>query len=434
MHARTAALTLATTVALAHAQCDPATLFAAPTVITLLAGSDPTDIRAADFDGDGNQDLVISEPGTDSLAFLFGHGDGTFDPPVRLGSAQGLRQPERIALGDVTGDGIPDLVVGNGFNTEVVVFRSDGDGTFTNTGAFDTDFFIAPTDMALADIDGDTDLDIVLAVGANQVRTMLNNGSGSFDPPEFTIIIGGNYGLDLGDLNGDGDPDLVVSDFSSGHITVGSGAAGDDFVGLTDYASPFSPAGVRLIDMDGDTDLDIVASCFFSKIAVWINTGAGSFAPQVAYNALGVPRDLDAADLDGDGDQDLLIATGSTVPQTVSVFMNNGDGTLGQEFAFPGGNNAYRARIADLNNDGAPDAAVVCQVSHDVYIYLNTCPGAVCVPDFAAPFGVLNFFDITAFIAAFNAMSPSADLAAPFGTFNFFDIAAFINLFNAGCP
>jgi hypothetical protein len=288
--------------------------------------------------------------------------------------------------------------------------------------------------MKLADVDADSDLDIIITVEANQIRTLLNDGTGVFSPPDFTIIIGGNYALDVGDLNADGDPDLVVSDFSSGHITVGFGAAGDNFVGLTDYASPFAAAGIRMVDMDADNDLDIVAACFFGDVAVWINTVAGAFAPHTPYPALGVPRDLDAADLDSDGDQDLLIATGSTIPQTISVFMNNGDGTLGQEFTFPGGNNANRVRIADFNNDGAPDAAAIFAASNNLYVYLNTCPGAPCIPDFAPPFGTLNFFDISAYIAAFNAMDPAADLAPPTGVFNFFDLAEFINLYNAGCP
>jgi hypothetical protein len=60
--------------------------------------------------------------------------------------------------------------------------------------------------------------------------------------------------------------------------------------------------------------------------------------------------------------------------------------------------------------------------------------GSDCPADFAEPFGTLNFFDMAAFLAAFNAQDPAADLAAPFGEFNFFDIGRYVNLFNAGCP
>ncbi|MEM9373720.1 MAG: GC-type dockerin domain-anchored protein [Planctomycetota bacterium] len=57
-----------------------------------------------------------------------------------------------------------------------------------------------------------------------------------------------------------------------------------------------------------------------------------------------------------------------------------------------------------------------------------------CRADFAEPFGLLNFFDISAFIGAYQAGDPAADLAEPFGAFNFFDVSAYIGLFNAGCP
>lgn len=60
--------------------------------------------------------------------------------------------------------------------------------------------------------------------------------------------------------------------------------------------------------------------------------------------------------------------------------------------------------------------------------------GSNCPADFAEPFGTLNFFDMAAFLAAFNAQDPTADLAAPFGVFNFFDIGRYVNLYNAGCP
>jgi hypothetical protein len=62
-------------------------------------------------------------------------------------------------------------------------------------------------------------------------------------------------------------------------------------------------------------------------------------------------------------------------------------------------------------------------------IATNTCPA-----DFAAPFGVLNFFDVAAYIGLYNTGDPAADIAAPFGSLNFFDVASFIGLYNAGCP
>jgi len=78
-----------------------------------------------------------------------------------------------------------------------------------------------------------------------------------------------------------------------------------------------------------------------------------------------------------------------------------------------------------IGGDGTWDA---------VTLVLDDQASAPCIADFAKPFGVLNFFDVAAYIAAYNAMDPSADLAAPFGAFNFFDVAAYIGAYNAGCP
>ena len=71
----------------------------------------------------------------------------------------------------------------------------------------------------------------------------------------------------------------------------------------------------------------------------------------------------------------------------------------------------------------------------EVYVFADVSgAGGECAPDLAEPFGILNFFDLSAFIAAFNAMDPAADVAPPSGVFNFFDVAEYIALFNAGCP
>ena len=80
--------------------------------------------------------------------------------------------------------------------------------------------------------------------------------------------------------------------------------------------------------------------------------------------------------------------------------------------------------MGDLNCDGMIDAADLAIVD----------PAQPCPADLAAPFGVLNFFDVSAFLGAYNSQDPVADFAAPFGVFNFFDVSAFLASYNAGCP
>ncbi len=95
--------------------------------------------------------------------------------------------------------------------------------------------------------------------------------------------------------------------------------------------------------------------------------------------------------------------------------------------------------IDDLSITGAFDTLDLPTAPPGLAYRMDYQPNRVtlrltCAADFAAPWGDLNFFDLSAYMAAFNAQNPSADLAPPFGVFNFFDVAAYLNLYNAGCP
>lgn len=419
----------------AAAQCDPATVLA-PGIRTFLSAiSGPAEIKAADLNNDGNQDLVITEFSSDTVAVMLGAGDGTFATPDRYDFVFGVAlNPSGLAIADFTGDTISDLAVGNAGSSTVTILVGVGDGTFTAGGVFDAGFFVQPRDIDTADLDNDGDTDIVVTSEANQIRVMHNDGTGSFAPPIFTVVIGTVSAVELADVNGDQIPDAVVSDFNGFELEVAFGDGVGGFGPMAQYDSIVTPSDVKLADMDQDGDLDVIVSGTFGDIAVHTNAGNGTFDAYTSNTALGVPLALDTADLDMDGHPDVIVATMSTTPETISLFPGIGNGTLGAEIAYPGLQGANGVVMSDFDNDGATDAAVIFEISNDIMVYLNTCDETGCAPDLAAPLGVLNFFDISAFITAFNAMDPVADFAAPFGVFNFFDISAYIDAYNAGCP
>ncbi len=418
----------------AAAQCDPGAALSLGDAIPLTSGSNPWEVIAADLDNDGNQDLVVSEPGARSVSVHLGNGDGTLQPAIRYDFNDGIGfTPRGLAIADVTGDSTLDICVGNVSSNTVTVLSGLGDGTFQQAGVFDSGSFVAVEDIAAADLENDGDIDLVVSSAANQVRVLLNNGDGTFAPPVFTFINGSVTSVELADINDDSIPDVIATDMINNEIEYLFGDGFGGFGPFTSMPAPIGAADVKVIDMDGDSDPDLVACGFFGDTAVYLNNGNGTFQPGAFYATTGVPRALAVGDLTGDGSPDVLIATGSTNPQTISVFPGGPGGVLGAEALFSGFNNANGVAIADLNNDGAPDAAAVFEASNDMQIYLNTCAPS-CPADLAPPAGVLNFFDISAFIAAFNAMDPAADFAAPFGVFNFFDISAYITDFNAGCP
>ncbi|MEM9372374.1 MAG: VCBS repeat-containing protein [Planctomycetota bacterium] len=434
MGIRAAGLSIPLAAVSAWSQCDPAASLTPGDRVPLASGANPWQIDADDLDGDGNTDLVVSEPGARSVSVHLGNGDGTFRPAVRYDADDDIGvNPQGLAIADVTGDGIPDISAGAISSNSVTVLVGQGDGSFVSGGPFDAGSFVAPQDIAAADLENDGDIDLVVSSSANQVRVLLNNGDGTFAAPVFTFILGTIVSVELADINGDTIPDVVATDFTNNEIEY---MFGDGFGAFGPFNSMDAPAGtsdIRVTDMNGDSDPDLIACGFFGEVAVYLSNGNGTFQPGVAYPATGVPRKLDVGDITVDGTPDVLVATGSTNPQTISLLQGGPGGTLGTESLFSGFNNANAVVIADFNNDGAPDAAAIFEASNDMQIYLNTCQAA-CPADLAPPAGVLNFFDISAFIAAFNAHDPAADFAAPFGVFNFFDVAEYIAAFNAGCP
>lgn len=163
----------------------------------------------ADFDGDGDQDLAVSDqgPGLGEASVLLGAGNGTFGPPATLA----INLPREITAGDFNGDGDPDLALGSFFPQSIAVFLGGPGGSFGPVDSIPTIGDEAES-IALGDVDGDGELDIVsVASFAGGVSVLLGVGDGTFD-------FGGNFVNDrngaaiaVGDFDGDTDLDLAFT-------------------------------------------------------------------------------------------------------------------------------------------------------------------------------------------------------------------------------
>ncbi len=173
-------------------------------------------VAVGDFNGDGIQDLAVANYGASSgsVSILLGNGDGTFQPPRNFSSGA---ESDFVAVGDVNGDGIPDLVVANenaGGSGGVSVLLGNGDGSFQP--AHSVAAGTRPYALALADINGDGIPDLALTAyygdGLGYLKVLLGNGDGSFHA--LGTVSGGpiSGSIALGDFNGDGIPDAAVSD------------------------------------------------------------------------------------------------------------------------------------------------------------------------------------------------------------------------------
>jgi|HubBroStandDraft_6_1064221.scaffolds.fasta_scaffold00550_30 hypothetical protein len=182
--------------------------------VEYVTGSSGEGMAVGDVNQDGKLDLLVASLGdgtanSGSVSVLLGNGDGTFQPPVNYTS--GAENTTAVALADINGDGKLDLVVSsqyeNGSLTSGVVgvFLGNGDGTFQPPLNVITPVPLGDVSLAVADFNGDGRLDV--AIGYGDIL-LLGNGDGTFQSP--SLLGASSLGIVAADFNGDGRPDLAV--------------------------------------------------------------------------------------------------------------------------------------------------------------------------------------------------------------------------------
>ncbi len=284
-------------------------------------------IAHGDFDGDGFVDLVFGRAPNplDNRAnlVLFGDGTGGFDRVTNLGPCPGACELTReVITGDVDNDGDLDLLTINQGPTRVWI--NDGAGSFTwDAQAFDQTPVDGQTGV-LGDVDGDGDLDFVWTRDfIREVRLFRNDGSGSFAFAGAlpTVLSIGDVTTSLVDLDGDSDLDVLSTGFAT-NVLINDGQGGFVDETATRWTIPFALNSRGIVaDVNGDGFVDAVLGDDLSSL-VALNDGNGVFseAPNALPNGAGVTKRSDLGDIDGDGDLDLFAAG------TGKMFRNDGTG------------------------------------------------------------------------------------------------------------
>jgi hypothetical protein len=336
-------------------------------------------VALADIDGDGDLDAVVANLFGQAETVWLADGTGTFaahptTPSFGTGHSQG------VALGDLDGDGDLDTVVAN-YGQPQTVWRNDGTGSLSahpTTPAFGNGGF----GTALGDLDGDGDLDAVVSTDQLPQTVWLNDGTGSFSthPSTPSFDDGSTFRTALGDLDGDGDLDAVVTHSAGGAETAWLNNGTGSF-----SAHPTTPSfgagdsrDAALGDLDGDGDLDAIISNFSGQPeTAWLNDGTGGFSAHAATPAFGDGDSLDAAlaDMDGDGDIDAFVANFSGQPET--VWLNDGTGSFSAHPLAPGfgAGDSRAVALGDLDGDGDPDAVVANPDAETVWLNDGTDTG-----------------------------------------------------------
>lgn len=351
-------------------------------------GGNPSSVSIADLDGDGKPDLAVANYGSNTVSvFLNTSTPGTVSFANKIDFSTGANSgPESVSIGDIDGDGKPDLAVANyGNNTAAVLLNTSTIGALNFAAAVAFATGGEPISIAIGDLDGDGKPDLVTAnAGSNNGSALLNLSTPGVVSFATQVTFGtGNFPqyVAIGDLNNDGKPDLAVANAGSSNITV---ARNTSVPGTISFAIPLSfstgtsssPYGVSIGDLDGDGKPDLAAADFgVAIVSVLLNnsTGSGgavSFAMQVAFTTAAVINNVSMGDIDGDGKPDLAVT--NNFANSLSLLDNTcTTGTPGftTPVTFATGFHALSTvGLCDIDGDGKTDLVVANSGSNTVSV------------------------------------------------------------------
>lgn len=279
--------------------------------------------------------------------------------------------PYRLALADLDGDGRLDILATTGTTdgTEMLegvsVLLNQGGGTFTAPRVYEMSAVLT-SNIAAGDLNGDGKPDVVVTVGhekpASFADVLLNNGDGTLAAPIHNDLPSSAGDVALADLDGDGDRDLVA--LTGGGVTVLSNRGDGTFAPAVTYPAGIEPTALAVGDLDGDAKPDVAVVNYGGEtpLSVFLNTGAGKLAPPVGYAAEGFLTSVEMGDLDGDGHRDLLVLDSSS---RLAGFMNQGDGTFAPAVSYAGADTINAFAVGDVTGDGLADVVVAHTLTYE---------------------------------------------------------------------
>jgi len=317
--------------------------------------ADETDARAAgitgcfrgaeagDVDRDGDWDLILAQDYNRRPLLLINNGSGVFSdqtvarlPNIAMGSA-------RAQFGDIDNDGDLDILICNSGASRFAttgrprIFNNDGTGVFTDapTTQFPSTALAEQMDCVFGDVDNDLDLDFHVgtrASGVNSSQLWLNNGSGGFTRLTPFVTDATCYSYDFGDIEGDGDLDLigVNAGATNTELLLRNNGAGTSWTAVSSQITPNQPVDdndSRFIDFDNDGDLDLLIAALGGSDRIYRNNGLGTFTqvttgvlPAIADSSL----DIKVGDVTGDGKPDIITAQGESGSFQNRIYVNTG--------------------------------------------------------------------------------------------------------------
>ncbi|MGA7221073.1 MAG: choice-of-anchor D domain-containing protein [Candidatus Sulfotelmatobacter sp.] len=249
---------------------------------------------------------------------------------------------------------------------------------------------IDPRGIIVADFNGDGKPDIAVTNrGSNTISVMLGNGDGTFGAAQGYATGADPTAVAVGDFNGDGKLDLVTSNRAAYTISVLLGNGDGTFQGNVDYPAGTEPIAIVAADFNGDGYWDVAAiNAADNTVSIFLGNGNGTLQPQVTYAVVSGPIAIVAGDFNGDGIVDLAVANSGT--SNIAVLLGNGDGTFQNAAYYATGSDPDGLFAADLNGDGKLDLVAANNGSNTISVLLNNGNGTF-APNATYPVGALPF-------------------------------------------
>ena len=354
--------------------------FGSATRIPGIANGD--ELTAADFNGDGDMDLAVFHlggSGKHMYSVLLGDGSGAL---TLANSYESLENAASMVSGDFNGDGKPDIAFLLSGNKKLAIALNEDDGSLRLPFMHNTETNPVALAQGLFNDDLLPDLAVVHMGGAQRgVTIFIGQGDGNFEPSSTTYRIENSYAVATGDLDGDGKTDLAVANFNDNEIAVLQGNGDGSFLPTQRYLlGGKGPTGILIADLNGDGLNDLMTLNQLSHdVSVWLGNGSMNLDLPRVYPSGYAPTDIQLGDFDGDGRVEAILPNWggySIVRGTSST-----DFSLNSNYGLAGGDEVSGLAVADFNQDGYSDFALLNATKNRIEIRLGSAGSTIAHTD-----------------------------------------------------